>query len=291
MIGVVGLGAMGSRIAARLLETGHPVVVWNRTPAKAAPLVALGAEHAATPAELAASSQVVITMVSDPDALRATVSGPTGIAAGLGPGADVVEMSTVGPPAISWLRSRLPAGAELVDAPVLGSVAQAERGELTLYVGGSDDAVRRVTPVLAALGTVVRVGGSGAGAAAKLVANAALFMTVAAVGEAVAFARSAGLGDEVVDRVLETTPLAAEAARRRPLLEAGDYPTRFSLALAAKDARLILEAAAASSAGPLHLIEGAREWLSQAEDEGRGGQDYTAVLATITKSTPDDDRR
>jgi 3-hydroxyisobutyrate dehydrogenase-like beta-hydroxyacid dehydrogenase len=286
MVGVVGLGAMGSRIAARLLETGHQVAVWNRTAEKAAPIVALGAELAATPAELAASSRVVITMVSDPAALQATVSGPAGIAAGLAPGADVVEMSTVGPPAIQWLRSQLPAGVGLVDAPVLGSVAQAERGELTLYAGGSDESVGRVTPVLTALGTIVRVGESGSGAAAKLVANAALFAAVAAVGEAIAFARSVGLDDEVVDRVLETTPLGAEAARRRPLLAAGDYPPRFSLALAAKDARLILEAASASDAGPLRLIEGVQEWLAQAEQEGWGGNDYTAMLATITTSRP-----
>ena len=285
MIGVVGMGAMGSRIAARLLETGHPVAVWNRTAGKAAALVELGAELAATPAELSASSEVVITMLADPAALRETVQGPTGIAAGLAPGAEVIEMSTVGPPAIRWLRSQLPAGVGLVDAPVLGSVAQAERGDLTLYVGGSEGSVRRVTPVLNALGTVVRTGDSGSGAAAKLAANAALFMAVAAVGEAIAFARSAGLGDDVVDRVLETTPLAAEAARRRPLLEAGDYPPRFSLALAAKDARLILEAAPA--AGRLRLIEGVHEWLDQAEQEGRGDQDYTAMLATITSSPPE----
>jgi 3-hydroxyisobutyrate dehydrogenase-like beta-hydroxyacid dehydrogenase len=286
MIGVVGLGAMGSRIAARLLEAGHPVVVWNRTGAKATPLVARGAELAGTPAELAASSQVVITMLADPAALQATVPGPTGIAAGLTPGTEVVEMSTVGPPTIRWLRSQLPAMVGLVDAPVLGSMAQAERGELTLYVGGSDDSVRRATPVLTSLGTIVRVGESGTGAAAKLVANAALFMAVAAVGEAIAFARDTGLGDDVVDRVLETTPLAAEAARRRPLLDAGDYPPRFSLALAAKDARLILDAVSASDAGPLHLIEGVSAWLSQAEQEGRSGQDYTAMLATITASRP-----
>ena len=86
MIGVVGMGAMGSRIAGRLLDTGHPVVVWNRTAGKAAPLVALGAELAATPAELSASSEVVITMLADPAALHATVQGPSGIAAGLAPG-------------------------------------------------------------------------------------------------------------------------------------------------------------------------------------------------------------
>jgi 3-hydroxyisobutyrate dehydrogenase-like beta-hydroxyacid dehydrogenase len=223
-------------------------------------------------------------MVSDPPALQAIFTGPTGIAAGLGPGTDVVEMSTVGPSMVRQIRSQLPAAVGLVDAPVLGSVAQAERGELTLYVGGSEDAVRRVTPVLNALGTVVRVGESGAGAAAKLVANAALFMAVAVVGEAFELGRRIGLGDDVVDRVLETTPLAAEATRRRPLLEAGDFPTRFSLALAAKDAGLIVDAASSSGDAPLHLIEAAREWLSQAEAEGRGGQDYTAMLATITTS-------
>jgi 3-hydroxyisobutyrate dehydrogenase/2-hydroxy-3-oxopropionate reductase len=286
MIGVVGLGAMGSRIAARLLETGHPVVVWNRDAAKTEPLVARGAQRAATPAALAAASRVVITMVSDPAALQATVTGPTGIAAGLEPGTQLVEMSTVGPATIRQVRSQLPPQVDLIDAPVLGSVAQAERGELTLYVGGSADAVGRVAPVLESLGTIVRIGEGGTGAAAKLLANAALFMAIAAVGEAIELGHRLGLCDEVVDTVLETTPLAAEAARRRPLLEAGDYPTRFSLALAAKDARLILEAASASEAGLLRLVEGAGEWLSQADQEGRGGQDYTAVLATITGSRP-----
>jgi 3-hydroxyisobutyrate dehydrogenase/2-hydroxy-3-oxopropionate reductase len=286
MVGVVGLGAMGSRIAARLLETGHPVVVWNRDAAKAEPLVQRGATPAATPAALAASSRVVITMVADPAALQETVAGPSGIAAGLEPGTQLIEMSTVGPAAIRHVRSQLPAGVDLIDAPVLGSVAQAERGELTLYVGGSADAVERVTPVLDSLGTVVRLGEGGSGAAAKLLANAALFMAVAAVGEAIALGRRLGLDDDVVDSVLDTTPLAAEAARRRPLLEAGDFPPRFSLALAAKDARLIQEAASGSSAGPLRLIEAAATWFSEADREGRGGQDYTAVLATITASRP-----
>jgi 3-hydroxyisobutyrate dehydrogenase len=279
MVGVVGLGAMGGRIARRLLETGYAVVVWNRTPEKATHLVRLGAELAATPAELAASVPVLITMLADPDALRATVSGRSGIAAGIAPGTAMVEMSTVGPETIAWLRSRLPAGVDLVDAPVLGSIAQAERGALTIYAGGAPDAVCRVTPVLAPLGTVVPLGEAGTGAAAKLLANAALFMAVAAVGEAVAFGRRMGLDDRLLYRVLETTPLASETARRRPLLEAGDYPTRFSLALAAKDAGLILDAADGER---LRLIQGAREWLVEAETDGRGEQDYTAVLATIT---------
>jgi 3-hydroxyisobutyrate dehydrogenase-like beta-hydroxyacid dehydrogenase len=282
MVGVVGLGAMGGRIARRLIGAGHPVVVWNRTPERAAPLVDLGATLAATPAGLAASAPVLITMLSDPAALRATVSGPSGIAAGLAPGGAVIEMSTVGPATVRWLRSQLPPEVGLVDAPVLGSVAQAERGELTLYVGGPPDAVERVAPVLEALGTVVRTGENETGAAAKLLANAALFTAVAAVGEAVALGRRMGLDDEVLHRVLETTPLGSEASRRRPLLEAAEYPARFSLELAAKDAGLIHDAASAAAGGPLHLIDGVRTWLAQAQREGRGGQDYTAMLATIT---------
>jgi 3-hydroxyisobutyrate dehydrogenase-like beta-hydroxyacid dehydrogenase len=281
MVGVAGLGAMGGRIARRLLETGHRVVVWNRTPGKAAPLVELGAELARTPAELAASVPVLVTMLADPAALRATVSGPHGIAAGIAPDAAMVEMSTVGPETIGWLRSQLPPGVDLVDAPVLGSIAQVERGELTLYAGGSPDALQRVSPLLAPLGTVVPIGGPGTGAAAKLLANAALFMAVAAVGEAVALGRRVGLDDEALYRILATTPLASETARRRPLLEAGDYPARFSLTLAAKDADLIVDAAAGER---LRLIEGVREWLIEADAEGRGEQDYTAMLATITRS-------
>jgi len=104
-------------------------------------------------------------------------------------------------------------------------------------------------------------------------------MAVAAVGEALALGHLMGLDDETLYRVLATTPLASETARRRPLLEAGDYPARFSLTLAAKDAGLIVDAAAGER---LRLLEGVREWLVEAGAQGRGEQDYTAVLAAIT---------
>lgn len=282
-VGVVGLGAMGSRVARRLLETGYRVSVWNRTPDKARPLLDRGAVLADSPAALAAGTRQLITMLSDPEALRVVFTGETGIIAGLAAGATVIEMSTVGPEAVAWLRSQLPPGVGLVDAPVQGSIGQAESGELKLFVGGPDSAVRRLTPLLSALGSVIRAGGLGAGAAAKLLANASLFVAVSAVGELIALGRGLGLGDDVVHEVLAATPLGAEAARRRPLLDRGDYPARFSLALARKDAQLIREAA--SVAGKrLPLVEAAHAWLTQAEVEGRGGQDYTAILGTITTS-------
>jgi 3-hydroxyisobutyrate dehydrogenase-like beta-hydroxyacid dehydrogenase len=168
---VIGLGAMGSRMAERLLA-GHDVVVWNRTEAKARPLVEAGARAATSPAAAAAQADVVITMVSDPTGLRNVTEGPAGVLSGLGPGSTLIEMSTVGPAAITRLASLLPPGAGLLDAPVLGSIAEAGAGALRIFVGGPLTSVDHCRPVLSRLGTPVHVGRLGSGAAAKLVANA-----------------------------------------------------------------------------------------------------------------------
>src|SRR3954471_14577062 len=144
-VAVLGLGAMGSRIAARLLERGHRVTVWNRTPAKAAPLVGRGAEAADTPAAAVAEAEVAITMLSDPAALSA-VTESQGFGGALRSGASLVEMSTVGPYALRRLRRALPEHVGLVDAPVLGSIAEAEEGSLVLFVGGSDEDSKGVEP-------------------------------------------------------------------------------------------------------------------------------------------------
>ena len=125
---MIGLGAMGGRIARRLLDRGHDLVVWNRTPDKADELVALGGSPAASPADVARASDAVITMLADPDALRAVVEGPDGVAAGADDGTTVLEMSTVGPGAIEWLRSALPVEVGVLDAPVQGSLGEAESG-------------------------------------------------------------------------------------------------------------------------------------------------------------------
>ena len=192
-VAVVGLGAMGSRIAAQLLSAGHEVVVWNRTAGKAEPLVELGAEPAASPADAARGAELAITMLADAEALRAVVDGPEGLAAGLEPGAAVIDMSTVGPAAVEWLESALPPGTPLLDAPVLGSLLEAESGSLTIFVGGPEELVQQWSPLLGALGTVVHVGPLGSGQAAKLVANTTLFEAVGVLGEALALAGRLGL--------------------------------------------------------------------------------------------------
>jgi len=281
-VAVIGLGAMGSRIARRLLGAGHDVVVWNRSPAKADELVELGASPAVSPAEAAGRSEAVVTMVSDPAALVEVSEGPTGIAAAAGASATVLEMSTVGPAAVARLASVLAPGTGLLDAPVLGSLSEADSGSLRIFVGGPAELVERWAPLLSALGSPRHVGPLGAGAAAKLVANTALFGTLGVLGEALSLADGLGLSPEAAFDVLAGTPLAAQAERRRAAVESGEFPARFSLALARKDADLI--AAAAAEAGvDLRLADAARAWLADAEASGLGDRDYSAVLGRILR--------
>jgi HAD superfamily hydrolase (TIGR01450 family) len=279
-VAVVGLGAMGSRIAARLLRAGHEVLVWNRSPERVAALVELGARPTATPAEAAGRADLLITMVADPLALWAVTESSDGVVAGAGAPLIVIEMSTVGPAAVARLASALPPGTGLLDAPVLGSRVEAESGSLTIFVGGPRASVERAAPVLSALGSSVHVGELGAGAAAKLVANAVLFDTLGTLGEAISLARGLGLSREATYRVLAATPLAGQAERRREAIETGAYAPRFALTLARKDANLIREAAAAARVD-LRLTRGVGAWLDEAEAAGLGDRDYTAVLAAI----------
>jgi 3-hydroxyisobutyrate dehydrogenase-like beta-hydroxyacid dehydrogenase len=279
-VAVVGLGNMGSRMAARLLAAGRDVVVWNRTAERAAPLVEAGATAASSPADAARRADVVITMVADPAALRAVTAEPEGVAAGVGESTTVIEMSTVGPAAVARLAETLPPGARLLDAPVLGSLVEAEGGTLRIFVGGPARLVEEWTPLLSVLGSPLHVGPLGAGAAAKLVANTTLFGMLGVLGEALALADGLGLSRDAAFEILASTPIAAQAERRRPSIESGDYPRRFSLSLARKDADLVIEAAVAAGVD-LRLGEAAHSWLREAEEAGRGDEDYSALLAGI----------
>ena len=206
-IALVGLGAMGSRMARRLLDAGHELVVWNRTPARADELAARGAELAVSPADAARGADVAITMVADPAALQAVTEGTDGIAAGADETTTVIQMSTVGPAAISRLAAALPAG-RLLDAPVLGSLAEAEAGELRIFVGGPYELVESGRRRCRSLAPCCMSASLGAGSAAKLVANTTLFGT--SLGEALALADALGLDRNTAFEILASTPLAAQ---------------------------------------------------------------------------------
>lgn len=279
----IGLGDMGSRMARRVIDAGYDVTVWNRTRSKADGLVAAGATLAATPADAARQAEVAVTMVAHPAALQAVTEGPTGLSASIARGATVIEMSTVGPDAVSRLASLLPAGVGLLDAPVLGSLGEAESGGLHIFVGGPESLAEQWMPLLTALGKPLYIGASGSGAAAKLVANSTLFGVLGVLGEAVALARALGLSDEMAFQVLSKTPLAAQAERRRPAIESGQYPPRFPLALARKDADLVIQSASAAGVDA-RLARAAQSWLADAEKAGWADSDYTVVLARILGS-------
>jgi 3-hydroxyisobutyrate dehydrogenase/2-hydroxy-3-oxopropionate reductase len=279
-VAVVGLGGMGSRIARRFLDGGHELVVWNRDPAKTTPLTDLGATAAVSPADAARQAQAVVIMVADPRALQVVTEGPEGIVAGADEETTVIQMSTVGPPSISRLASVLPTGTELLDSPVLGSLSEAESGTLKIFAGGSAAAVKRWTPLLSILGSVLHVGPLGAGTAAKLVANSTLVGLLTLLGECLALAKALGLSRDVAFDIAAATPLGPQAERRRSSVETGEYPRRFPLYLAHKDADLILEAA--GSAGvDLRVVKAAQTWLAEADEAGLGDQDYSAALTLI----------
>jgi 3-hydroxyisobutyrate dehydrogenase-like beta-hydroxyacid dehydrogenase len=253
---------MGRRFAQRVLDTGHDLVVWNRSPRE------FPAPCAASPREAASRADVVITMVADPAALAAVTEGEAGVLAGLR--GTLVQMSTVSPEATARLAGLTD---RLVDAPVLGSIAEAEAGTVTIFAGGDVDAV--VRPVLDVLGTVLPVGGIGAGTAAKLVANSTLFGVLAALGESVALGRTLELDDSTLFDILAATPLAAQAERRRAVLEGEASPPRFPVRLALKDAELIAAVVDQPS------LAGARAWLAAVADRDA---DYTAMVSEPSRA-------
>lgn len=279
-IAFLGLGQMGAPMAARLLQAGHVLRVWDRTPMRAAPLVEHGAVAASSPAEAAAGVDFAITMLATPDALEQVMLGDEGVARVLHPAQVHIDMSTVGPEAVRWIASRLPAGVPLVDAPVRGSVPQAAEGRLEIFAGASDTDFDRVRPILESLGTVRHIGGPGSGAAMKLVANLVLGAAIAALGEALAIGESLALGRGAVLDMLADSPIGPAVRAKRSNVESGRYPPSFKLRHAAKDLKLVTDAAAATGRD-LKVARAARAWLDEAVLHGAGDLDYSAVVATI----------
>ena len=186
-------------------------------------------------------------------------------------------MSTVSPDSIRRLEPLFP---KVLDSPVLGSLTEVEEGTLKVFASGPDELIDQWEPLLSVLGTVFRLGPLGGGTAAKLVANSTLLGSIGLLGEALALGKRLGLSQEATFEVLAQTPLAAQAERRRPSIESGEFPKRFALSLALKDANLILEAGEASSAD-LRLLAAVRDWLAEADAAGWGDKDYSALLAWI----------
>jgi 3-hydroxyisobutyrate dehydrogenase-like beta-hydroxyacid dehydrogenase len=245
-VGFAGLGIMGAGMARNLLRAGHAVGVYNRTAAKAEPLVEAGATQASSPKELAEASQVVMLCVSDTPDVEALLFGDDGLAAGLRPGALVIDCSTVSPEATrTWAAQLAELDVDFVDAPVSGGSEGAQKGTLSIMVGGSTDAVERARPYLEAIGsTITHVGAVGAGQTCKLVNQILVVVNMLAVSEALVFAKAGGL--DLEKTLAAVTGGAAGSwmlANRGPQVIADDWRPGFTIDLQQKDLRLVLEAA------------------------------------------------
>jgi 3-hydroxyisobutyrate dehydrogenase-like beta-hydroxyacid dehydrogenase len=279
-IAFLGLGQMGAPMAACLLEAGNEVTAWNRTAEKAERLVERGARRADSPRQAGEGAEVAVTMLADPEALEEVVFGADGLAEGLPDGATLIEMSTVGPDAVAEVAARMPRGIEVLDAPVLGTVPQAESGTLKVFVGASDEAFERSRPLLETLGTVFHLGPPGAGAAMKLVVNSTLGALMSALGEALALADAFGLDERTVLDILSESAIGVTAKSKRRFIESGRYPPNFKLHLAAKDLRLVTDAASRRGVDT-RVAESALAWLEDADAAELGDLDYSAVIAQV----------
>ena len=245
-VGFIGLGAMGSRMASRLLAAHHDVVVYNRTPERTQPLEQGGANVAPTAKQLAAGVDIVCSSVANDAALEQVMFGPDGALAGARSGAIVIEMSTVNPRTSRRLHEAAGSkGVAVLDAPVSGSTVQAEQGQLVIFVGGEEDVYEKCLPTLAVLGSkTFYLGPSGTGATMKLCVNTLLGLGVQALAEAIALGLKAGLPRERFIQVLgETAVVSPSQKAKLENARKDQYPPAFALRLMVKDFELIVETA------------------------------------------------
>jgi 3-hydroxyisobutyrate dehydrogenase-like beta-hydroxyacid dehydrogenase len=279
-IAVLGLGAMGHAVAAKLQAAGHDLSVWNRMPGRDEDLVSAGATRADTPADAVRDVEVVVTMLTDPPALETVLFGPDGAASAIPETATLIEMSTVGPTAIASAAARL--SVPVLDAPVLGSVPSVEAGRLVILVGGDRAVFDRHVELLSVLGTPMYVGPSGSGAWLKLVNNAASTATLVALGELLALTDRAGLGIDSVLQGLEAGPLASLIERWRPRLKGEDQGSYFRLALARKDLALVFDEAEREGVD-LSVAETAAARCDEAIGAGLGDEDFGAIVPFLRR--------
>jgi 3-hydroxyisobutyrate dehydrogenase len=248
-IGVVGLGIMGLPMARNLIKAGFPVAVTNRTLSRADPLKAEGATVCATPKEVAARSDIVITMVTTSPDVESVTFGEGGIAEGAHDGLLVIDMSTISPDVSRSIAERAAErGFKVLDAPVSGGQIGAVEARLSIMIGGEDADVARATPVFQALGkTIVHMGPHGAGQATKLANQIAVVLNNLGVSEALVFAAAQGLDLAKAREVIAGGAGGSWAmANYAPKILAGDFAPGFMVDLQQKDLRLALDAAYAT---------------------------------------------
>jgi 3-hydroxyisobutyrate dehydrogenase len=283
-VGFVGLGIMGSRMAASLARAGHPVTVYNRTTAKAEAWVAEhGGRVAATPREAAEGASAVITMVVDGAQVEEVVLGEDGAVHGAAPGTLFVDCSTIAPADVRRIGAALAErGLPFVDAPVSGSSPKAETGTLTIMAGGSEEDFARAKPFFDAMGeTILHVGPLGHGQTVKVISNAVSATNAATLAQALVVGKATGVDLEALVEVLGASSSASTMVtlKAKPML-AHDYTPLFRLEHMLKDVGICLDESAAAGA-PFPSAALARELYHAAMGRGLADEDFAAVLEAV----------
>ncbi len=280
-VAFLGLGIMGHAMARNLVKAGHSVAVWNRTPGKDVE----GARAAATPAEAATDADVVWMCVSDTAAVEQVLFGENGVESALREGMVVVDSSTISPSATLAFAERVCArGADYVDAPVTGSKIGAQNAQLIFIVGGSEATVERIRPLFEAMGkTVLRMGDTGKGQAAKLAANLMIAMIYEGFAEGLTLAAKLGVPAESLLSLVNASMVKSGVVEyKAPFVLKRDFSPNFPMRLMFKDMQLMLEAAREARV-KLPGLKTVSEVYEVAIEEGHQDLDYAATLMLLEK--------
>jgi 3-hydroxyisobutyrate dehydrogenase-like beta-hydroxyacid dehydrogenase len=279
-VGFIGIGAMGTPMATNILKAGFTLTVHDRNPNKAAALSALGARVASSCAEVARTSDVVITMIGQVAEELEVVLGPGGVLDGAHPGLTLIDSSTVGIVASNKMAAAAADhGVAFLDAPVSGSVGPAGEGKLGFMIGGDPDTLTKVRPVFEAMGEkVIHVGPNGAGSAMKVILNLMIGMTVLTVAETLTLGRQAGLDPMQMLEILgDSSVRSPHLVNKGTQMINGQFDPAFALKYMQKDFDLIMEAAHELKT-PLFTSAVAQQVYTAANVAGYGDLDYAAVV-------------
>jgi 3-hydroxyisobutyrate dehydrogenase len=283
-LGFIGIGNMGSRIAKRLLEHGYQLMAYNRSREAAEALVKYGATVTDSIAELASKADVILSSLTNDNAVKSVYADPQGVFAYVRRGSAIIEMSTVSPATSRELYElSREAGVKFLDSPVSGSTPSAEEGTLTLFCGGDEELFQAAQPIFSSIaGQYFYLGGSGSGTAMKLVANTLLGVGMQAIAESVALGQKEGLDRHRLLEVLSHTAVIAPAhLGKLSRADLGDYSPQFAIRLMNKDFGLVLETAAAAKV-PMPATAAAFQMNVAEFSEGKE-EDFSAVITLMER--------
>lgn len=286
-IGFIGLGIMGKPMSLNLLKAGFEVTVYNRTASRAEQSVSRGARQAASPAEVAAETTIIITIVSDTPDVESVILGKNGLIEGVKPDSVVIDMSTISPDATRKIAARLKEkGAHMLDAPVSGGEQGAIDGTLSIMVGGDTAIFERCLPVLQAMGkNIIHVGQNGMGQTVKLVNQILVAGTLNSVVEALVFAQKSGVDlDKAIDAVKGGAASSWQLVNLAPRIVGRDFEPGFMIDLMHKDLNIVLRTAEEMKI-TLPVTSLVKEMYKSLQSEGEGKSGTQALVKALERLT------